>query len=197
MGRPQEPLAGEGSVRGGSLGPGLSVKVDGGKAGDGKAHGKKAANGPGGEGHGAEDGGKAEAAAAKALLERPGSASLPTRTSTDVGPRLTLADVSLELRPGELLGVCGEVGAGKSSILAALLGELQPLGGAHDPAAHAGAGAAAAGSLEAGGPRRLSGRFSTGSRHSTGSRRSVEVGPHAGGPVMVGSVAYCSQVGAL
>lgn len=31
------------------------------------------------------------------------------------------------MRPGELLGVVGEVGAGKSSLLLALLGELQPL----------------------------------------------------------------------
>ncbi|KAL6765994.1 hypothetical protein V8C86DRAFT_2453065 [Haematococcus lacustris] len=43
------------------------------------------------------------------------------------GKGLTLQGVRFELRSGELLGVCGEVGAGKSSLLAALLGELQPL----------------------------------------------------------------------
>ncbi len=39
---------------------------------------------------------------------------------------MTLAGVKLEVRPGELLGICGEVGSGKSSVLAGLLGELQP-----------------------------------------------------------------------
>jgi len=64
--------------------------------------------------------------------------------------RCTLEGVRLDVSPGELLGICGEVGAGKSSVLAALLGELQPL------------------------------------RAADGSVR--------GGPVVRGSVAYCSQV---
>jgi ABC-type multidrug transport system fused ATPase/permease subunit len=44
--------------------------------------------------------------------------------------RCTLEGVVLSVAPGELLGICGEVGAGKSSVLAALLGELQPVRGA-------------------------------------------------------------------
>uniref|UniRef100_A0A452EAJ0 ABC transporter domain-containing protein n=1 Tax=Capra hircus TaxID=9925 RepID=A0A452EAJ0_CAPHI len=38
----------------------------------------------------------------------------------------TLKGVSFTLRPGELLTVIGPVGAGKSSLLRALLGELPP-----------------------------------------------------------------------
>jgi ABC-type multidrug transport system fused ATPase/permease subunit len=41
----------------------------------------------------------------------------------------TLKGIRLELHPGELLGVAGEVGSGKSSLLAALIGELQPVRG--------------------------------------------------------------------
>ncbi|WP_443190340.1 heme ABC transporter ATP-binding protein [Pseudomonas indica] len=44
------------------------------------------------------------------------------------GPCTVLADIHLELRPGEVLGVLGPNGAGKSTLLAALSGEL--------PAAH-------------------------------------------------------------
>ncbi len=40
---------------------------------------------------------------------------------------VTLSGLRFELRQGELLGICGEVGSGKSSVLAALLGELLPL----------------------------------------------------------------------
>jgi ABC-type hemin transport system ATPase subunit len=48
--------------------------------------------------------------------------------------------VRLLVQPGELLAVVGEVGAGKSSLLAALLGELMPVKGP-DGAVH-GKGAA-------------------------------------------------------
>jgi ABC-type hemin transport system ATPase subunit len=45
------------------------------------------------------------------------------------------AVVELQVQPGELLAVVGKVGAGKSSLLAALLGELMPMRGA-DGAVH-------------------------------------------------------------
>lgn len=40
------------------------------------------------------------------------------------GPCTVLADINLELRPGEVLGVLGPNGAGKSTLLGALCGEL-------------------------------------------------------------------------
>lgn len=42
------------------------------------------------------------------------------------GHKTVLADVSLEVRPGEVLGVLGPNGAGKSTLLGALCGELHP-----------------------------------------------------------------------
>lgn len=42
------------------------------------------------------------------------------------GPCTVLADINLELRPGEVLGVLGPNGAGKSTLLGALCGELPP-----------------------------------------------------------------------
>lgn len=60
----------------------------------------------------------------------------PSRSSLE-GPgisdpalrRKTLSGVHLVVQPGELVAVVGEVGAGKSSLLAALLGELMPVKG--------------------------------------------------------------------
>lgn len=43
--------------------------------------------------------------------------------------RKTLSSLRLVVQPGELVAVVGEVGAGKSSLLAALLGELMPVKG--------------------------------------------------------------------
>jgi ABC-type hemin transport system ATPase subunit len=43
--------------------------------------------------------------------------------------RKTLSGVKLVVQPRELVAVVGEVGAGKSSLLAALLGELMPVKG--------------------------------------------------------------------
>lgn len=42
------------------------------------------------------------------------------------GQKIVLADVTLDLRAGEVLGVLGPNGAGKSTLLAALCGELLP-----------------------------------------------------------------------
>jgi iron complex transport system ATP-binding protein len=46
--------------------------------------------------------------------------------SVQRGPCTVLADINLELRPGEVLGVLGPNGAGKSTLLGALCGELPP-----------------------------------------------------------------------
>lgn len=45
------------------------------------------------------------------------------------GSALVLSDVSLDLLPGQVLGVLGPNGAGKSSLLAGLSGELRPASG--------------------------------------------------------------------
>ncbi len=45
------------------------------------------------------------------------------------GQKIVLADVTLDLRAGEVLGVLGPNGAGKSTLLAALCGELLPTQG--------------------------------------------------------------------
>jgi iron complex transport system ATP-binding protein len=42
------------------------------------------------------------------------------------GRKIVLSDITLELKPGEVLGVLGPNGAGKSTLLGALCGELQP-----------------------------------------------------------------------
>uniref|UniRef100_A0A803L721 ABC-type xenobiotic transporter n=1 Tax=Chenopodium quinoa TaxID=63459 RepID=A0A803L721_CHEQI len=47
-------------------------------------------------------------------------------------PTLTLRDLSLEVRPGEKVAICGPVGAGKSSLLYALLGEMPKISGRVD-----------------------------------------------------------------
>eukprot|EP01024_Parvocaulis_polyphysoides_P029110 TRINITY_DN2625_c0_g2_i1.p2 TRINITY_DN2625_c0_g2~~TRINITY_DN2625_c0_g2_i1.p2 ORF type:complete len:179 (-),score=26.04 TRINITY_DN2625_c0_g2_i1:37-573(-) len=39
----------------------------------------------------------------------------------------TLNQVKFEIKRGELIGVCGKVGSGKSSLFSALLGEIQPI----------------------------------------------------------------------
>jgi iron complex transport system ATP-binding protein len=45
------------------------------------------------------------------------------------GSSNVLADITLDLRPGEVLGVLGPNGAGKSTLLGALCGELKPAQG--------------------------------------------------------------------
>lgn len=49
-------------------------------------------------------------------------------TAKDVGPP-TLDDITIEVARGKLLGICGHVGSGKSSLLQVILKELQPQSG--------------------------------------------------------------------
>lgn len=46
------------------------------------------------------------------------------------GGKTVLMDITLELKPGEVLGVLGPNGAGKSTLLGALCGELRQMTGA-------------------------------------------------------------------
>ena len=54
---------------------------------------------------------------------------LPTVADDNDTDRLVLNNISLDLSMGQLLGVCGIVGSGKSSLLIGILGELQPVQG--------------------------------------------------------------------
>lgn len=58
-----------------------------------------------------------------------GGASFSWTTRDNPEPTPVLSDISLTVRRGELVVVVGEVGAGKSSMLQALLGELRTLSG--------------------------------------------------------------------
>lgn len=75
-----------------------------------------------------------------------------------------------------------QVGSGKSSLLSALLGEVQPLQSGHAPTTQP----AASGAAGSRGPG------SSGAAGSTGPGAFGAIGGK--GPVMRGSVAYCSQV---
>ena len=44
-------------------------------------------------------------------------------------PVTTLSSVNLHIKPGQLVAVVGQVGSGKSSLIQALLGEMDKLGG--------------------------------------------------------------------
>eukprot|EP00879_Flechtneria_rotunda_P017481 GHRR01018328.1.p1 GENE.GHRR01018328.1~~GHRR01018328.1.p1 ORF type:complete len:1541 (+),score=583.94 GHRR01018328.1:446-5068(+) len=88
--------------------------------------------------------------ALSSLMHRLSSTTTRSSLEPPVPLRQTLTGIRLIVQPGELLAVIGEVGSGKSSLLAALLGELMPI-------------------------------------------RSRE-GTVQGGPIVVGGVAYCSQV---
>lgn len=47
--------------------------------------------------------------------------------SREVGSPTVLHDLDLEVKPGELVAICGSVGSGKSTLLEAALGELYPV----------------------------------------------------------------------
>ena len=102
---PAVPPAAAVELRGGTfVWPSRCTGADGDSAGGG-APKRPGAEGPGAEG--AESSGKGACPAA-------------------------LSGVRLRLRPGELLGVCGATGAGKTSLLACLLGELSELDASSD-----------------------------------------------------------------
>ncbi|KAG2425890.1 hypothetical protein HYH02_014893 [Chlamydomonas schloesseri] len=135
---------------------------------------------------GREEGQAAETVAA-AAAERAGSSSSSASGAASTaggadgevrsGESLTLAGVAFECAPGELLGICGAVGCGKSSLLAALLGELQPLerplAAAVDAAATADTAVTAA---------------------TAATAAAAAAGGGDAGPVVRGRVAYCAQV---
>ncbi|DBA75192.1 TPA: hypothetical protein ACH3X1_010497 [Trebouxia sp. C0004] len=60
-------------------------------------------------------------------VEEEGSSGHDIHGACGGDDNITLHGLKLQVAQGELLGICGEVGSGKSSLLAALLGELQPL----------------------------------------------------------------------
>jgi ABC-type multidrug transport system fused ATPase/permease subunit len=111
---------------GGSSGSGDSSSASSGSDAGDAPEGAPAADG-GVEGDAARSGREAARGA-----EPNGAASTPAESGASEGRsrrgrRRTLEGIELTVSPGELLGICGEVGAGKSSVLAALLGELQPI----------------------------------------------------------------------
>ncbi|GLC33196.1 hypothetical protein PLESTB_000360400 [Pleodorina starrii] len=147
--------------------------------------------GGGGGGTGAKEKGKGK-----------GSASLTSSAATSAatsgaaaagggggGGGLTLYGIRFSAAPGELLGICGAVGSGKSSLLAALLGELQPLRGR-------------------GGEQQRQGEGEEEEETAGGASAGPAVGPVDGGggggggrgdsgdcgPIVRGRVAYCAQV---
>jgi ABC-type multidrug transport system fused ATPase/permease subunit len=73
------------------------------------------------DGGGAGGGFDSSTASGSVVLSFGSGAQMPAASGA------ALTDVRLELRPGELLGVCGSTGAGKTSLLACLLGELGEL----------------------------------------------------------------------
>lgn len=47
----------------------------------------------------------------------------------DADERATLNDINLAVKPGQLVAIVGPVGCGKSSLLSAILGDMEPRGG--------------------------------------------------------------------
>ena len=53
------------------------------------------------------------------------NASYSWSVEQDEKPALALSDINLEVPRGQLLGIAGPVGAGKSSLISAILGEVR------------------------------------------------------------------------
>lgn len=77
-------------------------------------------------GHEEEKHGHGQAADGTPLTTTPSPTS-PLLSPTDQAA--TLTDVTLEVKPGELVCVYGPTGCGKSSLLLSLLGEVRRVGG--------------------------------------------------------------------
>jgi ABC-type Mn2+/Zn2+ transport system ATPase subunit len=94
----------------------------------GGAGGRRRGRGGGEQGRGRRaGGGSAERGAPPSSVCSPYAS--PYRTNHP------LCQVSVAVRPGECVGVCGPVGTGKSTLLLALLGELDPMRGRVQPPA--------------------------------------------------------------
>lgn len=55
------------------------------------------------------------------------ASSLASEATSTQGPKITLEDLSFQIKAGSLVAVVGPVGAGKSSFLSAILGEMEPV----------------------------------------------------------------------
>jgi len=59
-----------------------------------------------------------------------GAAIFETRdVAKSYGGVKALCGVTLDIRPGEILGLCGENGSGKSTLLKIISGQIQPTSG--------------------------------------------------------------------
>jgi ABC-type multidrug transport system fused ATPase/permease subunit len=120
MSAPDIKAVGQGGLLRGVEG-GVRVRIRGGAF----SWGNTAGDDSGGGGGGGGDGGKGVTAdAARVPLSAAAAANAPTG-----GPQHALTGVDLEVREGELLAVVGHVGSGKSSLLAAVLGEIRVVAG--------------------------------------------------------------------
>lgn len=118
---------------------------------------------------------------AAAPLDAAAQPASPTAAAAAAATHPTLKSLSFEAYKGQLVAIVGEVGSGKSSVLAALLGELQPMhSGRSITAMQGGSAGCKAAVAEDGG--------------TTGSKGAAGLGGEEQPVVVRGRVAYCSQV---